>query len=81
MMEIRLPERNSGDKVFVRLGHLTAKHGMVVGARVTATGPVKDHKIEYLIQWFGSGDRPEKEEWFDERYLADTAEDAFNPPK
>jgi hypothetical protein len=78
-MEIRLPERNFGDKVFVRLGYLTVKQGAVAGARVTATGPLKEHKVEYLIQWFGAGDRPEKAEWFDERDLTDTAEDAFAP--
>lgn len=80
-MEIRIPERTSGDKVFVRLGYLTVKQGAVAGARVTAIGPVKEQKVEYLIQWFGAGDRPEKAEWFDERDLSDTAQDAFNPPK
>ena len=76
-MDIQQPPRNLGDKVFVKMGHLSAKHGAIAGARVTAVGGQKTHDIEYLVSWFGDGDRPSKEEWFPARQIVDTADAAF----
>ncbi len=65
-----------GETVYVALGHLTAKNGQVVGMRVTTIPKVKE-EVEYLISWFGPGDRPNKEEWFHGTRVHSTPDAAF----
>ncbi|MBX9901002.1 MAG: hypothetical protein K2Y28_09495 [Burkholderiaceae bacterium] len=75
-MDIQVDAISAGTKVFVQLGYLTVKHGLVIGHRVTVSNAVKP-KVEYLIRWFGHGDRKEQEEWFESARVRKTPEEAF----
>ena len=69
-----------GTKVYVSLGYLTVKAGKVVGRRITEIldpGGKMIPNIEYAIVWFGAGDRKVDMEFFSERYVHLTPEDAF----
>lgn len=78
-MNILQPTRKYGERVYVNLGYITVKSGKVVGARSTITGNDKG-VVEYLIEWFGGrGERECEQEWFHDRDVHTTAEEAFKP--
>ena len=78
-MNIIQPTRKYGERVYVNLGYITVKSGKVVGARSTLTGH-EEGLVEYLIEWFGGkGERRSDQEWFQDRYVHTTAEEAFKP--
>lgn len=74
-MNITVDSIDAGTKVFVKLGYITVKHGLVVGHRITVA--TEKPEVEYLVRWFGDGDRPEKQEWFASMSVCKTPEEAF----
>jgi hypothetical protein len=78
MLKIDIPDAiPSGTKVFIQLGSLTVKHGLVVGHRVTLAS--EKPEIEYLVRWFGAGGR-EPQEWRISRETHTTSDAAFRVP-
>lgn len=76
-MQITVDAHESGAIAFVQLGYLAVKQGQIVGHRVTFI----DEKpaVEYLVQWFGPGERKAPQEWFEHRFVHTSAEAAFAP--
>jgi len=71
-----------GTGVYVQLGYLTVKHGTVVGHRITSLDTLNNTppSIEYLIHWFGDGDRADGQEWFPSSFVKATPNEAFGKP-
>lgn len=79
-MELIFDAINVGEKVFVNLGYMTVKHGLVIGHKITCIND--ETEIEYLAKWFGGGDRKDEEEWFVSRDVHKNVYSAFmiKPP-
>ncbi|MDO8416256.1 MAG: hypothetical protein Q7S87_08610 [Agitococcus sp.] len=77
MLKIEIDAIARTTNVFVNIGLLTVKQGRVVAHRLTI-GLTEKPQIEYLVHWFGQGDRKTPEEWFPPRDVHLAADAAFN---
>lgn len=78
MYSLQQDTRPIGEKVFVNLGSLTVRAGMIYAIRVTAhpnSSQMTTHKTEYQILWYAENDP--SPDWYSTAFVHSTAEEAF----